>query len=430
MTFLKLLFISSRPRSSSGLFPVSLSDNSAPLSQLVSLRPLRLRCTASGIMLALAAPLLAAASAFADPVQQPSRQKTVSHPVAASLDPDAEASTLALSSASASATLGKSAGRGAPADAHAPLPLTILTENAPTEVAKLATRTATMSSQVRFDFGSVSSLSPGQHVQTYLLRNDNKVPVTVSQLQSSSGCLQAAFASSEVQLVSSAASPTSGPAKRTVLHQLLPPGQQVPLHITLNSTAMAPGAVDQSLWVFVEGQAMPAATLKVTGTLQPLLQFSPKVLDFGTTSAADKSSPGKNSLALTVTLDPQLAAGGLQPQVVCSNPNIKVNLVSTTASDAPISGNAIASAGVNRPVPGNHPALISRPVVQTYSVRLSPNAALGTLKSRLIFSFVLPARSQPVLARLQATVSQPALPKETLQDAVLVIIPVAGSVTK
>ena len=340
--------------------------------------------------------------------------------------------------------------------AVAPLLLTIVTESGRATSVEPAVLGSTGQPQIgsgssQVDFGTISTLVQPQSSKTVFLRNDNKAPVTISSLQPSCGCLSASLLEALSVKASGAPSRDGSPSSRLplsaklpqtqgrlemqggpaldgsmALHHVLPAGQQVPLHIVLHDAAMAPGAVAQSVLVFLEGQTAPAADLRVTGQVQPDIRFSPRTLDFGRVSAKDD-----HFLLLHVTLNAQLIASGMNPQVACSDPNIRVDLMPVSLTEG--------SASLPNHAP-NHDFF-----EQTYRLRLSPNVPVGRLNGRIYLTLCPKPGSAVENTLIGNNLNSKAAPSDTVpgergqavavpatvpNPVALVIVPVAGEVVR
>lgn len=114
-----------------------------------------------------------------------------------------------------------------------------------------------------YDLGSIGSPSSASLTHTFVLRNDTKTALTLDHLQSSCPCTSATIGGS------------SGAGA------VVAPGQSLFVKVAVNPQMLSPGLLHKSVWVFVQGQEAPAATLEVTGALLPAVSFSPLSLAFG-----------------------------------------------------------------------------------------------------------------------------------------------------
>jgi hypothetical protein len=194
--------------------------------------------------------------------------------------------------------------------------------------------------QAVYDFGKASLLDQTMVEQDFTIRNDSKSQLTVSRLQSSCGCTTAILRSSDG---------TSA---------VLAPGGQTGAHVTVNLAGLHAGPIHKLVEVYVEGNPLPAAILKIEGELTPAVTFSPSALSFGRVQAG-----AEHHLTLTTTLDSRLAGPrGRMPTLLSSDPSIRV-----------------------RPIPA--PAGASGPArTQAYEVTLAANAPLGFITGQLEFA--------------------------------------------
>lgn len=237
-----------------------------------------------------------------------------------------------------------------PKPAAAPLGLTVLAgEGTENPVSTLA----------RYSFGDASVLSTTPIKHTFRLRNDSAAPVTLERLQASCGCTSA---------VAGGTSPKTPPF-------VVASGEEVQINVSVDPTHLAPGNAFKDVWVFLQGQAAPAATLEMVGMVQPAASFSPTVADFGRVSAQNAKS-----ILLTVTLDPRLSKTGKPPHLVSSDPNISITLLPEKAT-----GKGAASGETHLVSAKNDASLVT----QRYRIALVPRPRLGVLSAAL--SLLVPA---------------------------------------
>lgn len=239
---------------------------------------------------------------------------------------------------------------------------------------------ADQTAPVHYDFGSQSALASLPVVHTFRLHNGGAAPLTVTRLQASCGCTTAVL-TGRVR--------ASGQEVAAALPVVLSPGETASVHISIDPAHLLPGTVSKDVWVYIQGQATPAATLEIDGTIVPAAAFSPATLDFSRTPA-DKAPV----LALTVTLDPHaFAALGppRHPVLVSSSPDILVSEAFSSKREAADSA-----------------------VTETYQIRLTPKARLGVLNERLtLFASQadqsvgrsIPGASLPVLGEVTGEIS-------------------------
>lgn len=239
---------------------------------------------------------------------------------------------------------------------------------------------ANRAAPVHYNFGSQSALVTLPVMHIFRLHNGGAAPLTMTRLQASCGCTTA---------VLTGQSPADGRGVAAALPVVLAPGETASVHVSIDPAHLLPGTVSKDVWVYVQGQTAPAATLEIDGTIVPAAAFSPAALDFSRTPA-DKSPV----LALTVTLDPHaFSAPGRHhhPVLISSSPDILV-------SEASPSKREVADSAVT----------------ETYQVRLTPKARLGVLNERLtLFASQadqsvgrsIPGASLPVLGEVTGEIS-------------------------
>lgn len=207
----------------------------------------------------------------------------------------------------------------------------------------------------RYDFGQVSTLGRGiEH--TFIVRNGNSVPVTLTEVRPSCGCTSTLL--------------DRDTSKKPPL--LLGPGERVMIGVSVDIFHLAPGPLDKTVQLLVQGQAAPSATLEVVGTVLPPASYAPAVLDFGPVPAGKEVSR-----SLRVTLDSHLLPQMGVPHLVCSDPDIVVT-----------------------PMPGDGSTALPLPtsdlVVRTYRLTLPAHAHLGLFMARAYWA---PASATAAVAK-------------------------------
>jgi hypothetical protein len=201
-----------------------------------------------------------------------------------------------------------------------------------------------------FDFGEIRQIDSGPVEHTFTLRNANKIPVTIDRIQPSCGCTTA---------VIDDGSPM--PAAKTTIA----PGGTVHVHVSIDRTHLIPGHNIKTVWVYVAGQASPAATLEMEGVEDAAASLVPTSLDFGTVAAGQS-----RSLELTLTYDAHYPNGDkLEPKLQPETQDVTLTLERA-------SGNT-----------------------KTYRVDLSPHAGLGSVQELVA---VEPVGSGPTLTALSS----------------------------
>lgn len=191
------------------------------------------------------------------------------------------------------------------------------------------------------EFGTISALLLGPITHFFTLRNSGPVSMTVTELRPACGC-------------------TSALARgKSTLPLVLAPGQTATVRVTLDLAGQPPGPISKTVWVYVKGQNVPAATLTMIGTLVPAARLVPVSLDFGQPDSG--SSP---TVPLTVTWNNAALPTGSRCRLVSTNPEVSVTPV-------PVSGEA-------------------------YRCTLSPQAHLGELEGSVQATVTLPGQ-QPVI---------------------------------
>jgi hypothetical protein len=114
-----------------------------------------------------------------------------------------------------------------------------------------------------YDFGKVNQGSTAPLLHKFFLKNANATPVVVERVQVSCGCTTATLGGG------------------ATLPDTLGAGKVLEVDTSVDLLRLYAGAVEKSVAVYLVGQAAPAATLEITGTLVPSATFSPDLLNFG-----------------------------------------------------------------------------------------------------------------------------------------------------
>ena len=184
---------------------------------------------------------------------------------------------------------------------------------------------------------SPQAVEPLEHV--FLLRSTARTPLVLDHLQTSCPCTTAA-------LVDAAEGAT------------ITPGGTFSVRVDVDPKRLAPGLLHKSVWVFVQGQDAPAATLEVTGALLPTVSFSPPSLNFG------KLEKGAElTLLLQVTSQTPRLDQGTELRLVSADPDVSVTGV---PSSTPAAGTGLAL-----------------PAASAFRVHLAPHTHVGRLQGRL-----------------------------------------------
>lgn len=134
---------------------------------------------------------------------------------------------------------------------------------------------------VKYDFGEISQTTTKPIEKDFVLKNISNEPVTIDRVQVSCGCTSA---------VVDGGTPGA--------YQPIPVNGELKIHISIDPGHLYPGMVDKPVWVFLPNQNQPAYTLRIYGSLVPIISFMPLSLSYGTIKAG--ATPSMN---LTVTTD-------------------------------------------------------------------------------------------------------------------------------
>lgn len=166
---------------------------------------------------------------------------------------------------------------------------------------------------VAFDFGSVKEGSVESLNHSFAVRNDNSTALTLAQLEPACGCTTATMQGG------------------VPLPLLLAPGQSAVFDVSLNMHRLEPGAFDKLLLVKTVDQSLPAAAIRLAGTVEPAVTFSESHIDFGNVAYGEQRTKD-----LTVTADPSSVPDVAKLTILSSNPDVSLVL----KSSAPAPGGA------------------------------------------------------------------------------------------
>ena len=124
--------------------------------------------------------------------------------------------------------------------------------------------TKTDAGKVSYDFGTVGTSRLTQH--RFRVTNRRPAPVVIEQLLPSCPCVSAALRPAPADTQAADATPTDLAAPALSPPLTLAPGQSVLVDVTLRP--MDRGHITKYLWVCIQGQQSPAASLGMTGTIQ------------------------------------------------------------------------------------------------------------------------------------------------------------------
>lgn len=209
----------------------------------------------------------------------------------------------------------------------------------------------------RFDFGKADGLLRPTQIHTFVVRNDGKTPITLVRLQPSCGCTSA----------------TAGTG--TLFGRKLLPGQKLEVTVTTDLTELQPGVIDKSVGVYVQFHSEPAATLKISVQLEAPVAYTPPALEFGKIAVGSRQT-----LPLQVAMDRKLIGPDGPPALVCTDPDVTLQL-------DPTEQKATAPAGDT-----------GKPALFHYTVTLSPPARLGAIRGNI--KVVLPPTSPTSIPNL------------------------------
>lgn len=218
----------------------------------------------------------------------------------------------------------------------------------------------------------------------FVLRNDTDKPVKIVRIDASCSCTTAVL------------QPGGATQSADTGNVVLAPGQQARLLVTVGIGDAAAGELEKTVWVRIDGQADPAATLHVTGTIDPPVMFVPSTLDFGVVSAGKA-----HGAAFLVGFSPRALLANARPAPVSPAPYIRIGPM-------PLGKNA------QRAFPSTYR-------VYGYSVTIDSDAPMGPIDGAVALGQAAPeqspgtalvlgsaaAQSQPIDPSPAATASLP-----------------------
>jgi len=201
----------------------------------------------------------------------------------------------------------------------------------------------------KLDAGTVDSMKVAKVDHDFVLRNDNKVPVTIGRLQPTCGCTSVIL----------------GEGKEETL--TLAPGQETKIRVSVDVTRFR-GAIRKAVRAFTLDNTL-LATMEVSATVQGAVSFNNRIADFGTINYGTAKT-----LPLTLTLSSSISATQVLPKLISSNPNITVTTV-RRGTDPAHGGNVEKSANA--------------PNERYFQVEVSPKAPIGQIMGTIAFDVPL-----------------------------------------
>ena len=207
-----------------------------------------------------------------------------------------------------------------------------------------------------FDFGQVGGPTYAPVVHQFVFTNQSNTPVTLDRITPSCSCTTASIPF-DIK---------SGGGYTMVVK----PKQELGVMVSLNLELAGAGPVHKTVWLFVKGQAAPAATLTMEGLVLPLPDFSDPDVTFGDVKAGSELSRLE-----TVSVNTSSLPVGSKWTVVSSNPDVQVAEIPNPATGASAD-------------PGTQ--------ARSYKVTLPSTAHLGTVGGRLSVLFSVPGCADTV----------------------------------
>lgn len=245
--------------------------------------------------------------------------------------------------------------------------------------ARQSDATTSYNATASYDFGPICVLEKTVVEHSFVLRNDGEAPVTIRQVEVTSGAISAAL----------------GEKAASRLPQTVAPGKTLRLRLTASIMNVPVPRFEASVILFAEGQGMPVATCKVLGRTVPGFAVFPARIDFGHIGLAGSALPQH----LTVTIDPDLSAVGVSLRLMSSCPSVRVTPV-------PDAGKFLRNAVPRNAVPraAGIEGAVPLGIVHRYLLTLAPTTPAGPLKGMIYIEFTK-TRSTADLAVVPVPVS-------------------------
>lgn len=171
-------------------------------------------------------------------------------------------------------------------------------------------------SSVQVDLGDVDPIPQPTLTQEFRLRNASSSAVRIGRLQGSCGCTSLLLDGHAVE---------DKPIEVAA-------GAEVSLQAIHDLSLVHPGQLTKYLWVYLEGEKKPAATVEIKLKLRPCVRFIPSSLVFGKVPAG-----ASRSLRVTAEIDDRIVKAVGQtnfPPLGSSDPDVTVTQLSTANSSS------------------------------------------------------------------------------------------------
>jgi hypothetical protein len=161
--------------------------------------------------------------------------------------------------------------------------------------------------RIKFDFGAVSLVSSTIAKHSFILKNENKTPLTIRLIAPNCDCVSVATEGSKTLPVTVA------------------PGEKISIDSSVDLTRLYPGLFNKLIYVFVKEQTAPAATIELTGSIKAGVAYSSDVAEFGTVMYGDQPSQ-----EIAARVDKRVVADLDLLKAKSTNPDITIEKVSST----------------------------------------------------------------------------------------------------
>lgn len=190
---------------------------------------------------------------------------------------------------------------------------------------------------VFYDFGTLSLARTQPITHSFTLHNDTGAPIDIARIQAACGC-------------TTATTDNGVPGN----YKPVEPGKDLTLNVAIDPGHLYAGNIDKMVWVYVPNQSVPAFTMHITGTMNPVATFAPAVLNFQTIQDGTATTQ-----KLTVSMDAG-AYGQNPPDPISTNEDLTV-------------------------VRDNVPETVSatNQIVRVYDITVSKHAHIGALQGTI-----------------------------------------------
>ena len=160
----------------------------------------------------------------------------------------------------------------------------------------------------RFDCGAVDPIATPRIERAFILRNDGKLPLSITRLKTSCGCESAAFLRDGRE--------QPHPEQKTAI---LLPGEQAEIRLAVSLSGQQGYAKHAFLWVYGKESTEALASVEIVAQIEPSVIFEPPLLRFSSAVAGSKQT-----ISFSAAFDPRLLTPGQTIAVTGSSVFIQV----------------------------------------------------------------------------------------------------------